>query len=246
VNYAKNLGVKMNDIILCQPDNGEQGLEVVERFTRSGLIDLIVIDSVANLVPKAEIEAAMDKTLPGLQARMMAKALRKLTAIAAKSNTTIIFINQVRMRIGVMFGNPETTPGGRALKFYCSMRLDIRRIGSVKEDGEAVANKTRVKIAKNKVAPPFKQCEFNIVFGEGIDTLDELLNLAVENKIITKSGSWYSHKGVNIGQGSKQVKAYFKSEPKALADVKSTVMLALFPPEEEVVKVSINEEESTT
>jgi len=213
INYAKKLGVKVEDLLVSQPDTGEQALEVAEALVRSGAVDIIVIDSVAALVPKAEIEGDMGDSLPGLQARLMSQAMRKLTAAISKSQTTIIFINQIRMKIGVMFGNPETTTGGNALKFYSSMRLDIRKIDNLKENQETVGGRVRVKVVKNKVAPPFKQAEFDIYFNEGISRVGELVDVGAENGIIEKSGAWYSFNGNRIGQGRENVKEFLRNNP---------------------------------
>jgi len=213
INYAKRLGAKIEDLLVSQPDTGEQALEVAEALVRSGAVDIIVIDSVAALVPKAEIEGDMGDSLPGLQARLMSQAMRKLTAAISKSQTTIIFINQIRMKIGVMFGNPETTTGGNALKFYSSMRLDIRRIDNLKENQETVGGRVRVKVVKNKVAPPFKQAEFDIYFNEGISRVGELVDVGAENGIIEKSGAWYSFNGNRIGQGRENVKEFLRNNP---------------------------------
>src|SRR3990172_3846267 len=211
VSYAKKLGVKAEDLLVSQPDTGEQALEVAEALVRSGAVDIIVIDSVAALVPKAEIEGEMGDSLPGLQARLMSQAMRKLTAAISKSLTTILFINQIRMKIGVMFGNPETTTGGTALKFYSSMRLDIRKIDNLKENQETVGSRVRVKVVKNKVAPPFKQAEFDIYFNQGISLFGELVDIGVEKGIIEKSGAWYSFNGTRIGQGRENAKEYLKN-----------------------------------
>lgn len=219
INYAKKLGVKIEDLLVSQPDTGEQALEVAESLVRSGAIDIIVIDSVAALVPKAEIEGDMGDSLPGLQARLMSQALRKLTAAISKSQTTVIFINQIRMKIGVMFGNPETTTGGTALKFYSSMRLDIRRIDNIKESQETIGGRVRVKVVKNKVAPPFKQAEFDIYFNEGISRAGEVLDIGVEKGIIEKSGAWYSFNGTRIGQGRESAKEYLRNN----SDVADTI-----------------------
>ena len=213
INYAKRLGAKIEDLLVSQPDTGEQALEVAEALVRSGAVDIIVIDSVAALVPKAEIEGEMGDSLPGLQARLMSQAMRKLTAAISKSQTTIIFINQIRMKIGVMFGNPETTTGGNALKFYSSMRLDIRKIDNLKENQETVGGRVRVKVVKNKVAPPFKQAEFDIYFNEGISRVGELVDVGAENGIIEKSGAWYSFSGNRIGQGRENVKEFLRNNP---------------------------------
>lgn len=213
INYAQRLGVKIEDLLVSQPDTGEQALEVTESLVRSGAVDIVVVDSVAALVPKAEIEGEMGDSLPGLQARLMSQALRKLTAAISKSLTTVIFINQIRMKIGVMFGNPETTTGGNALKFYSSMRLDIRRIEALKENQETTGGRVRVKVVKNKMAPPFKQAEFDIYFNEGISKTGELVDIGVEKGIIEKSGAWYSYAGSRIGQGRENVKEYLKNNP---------------------------------
>ncbi|MGO9172464.1 MAG: recombinase RecA [Rhodomicrobium sp.] len=211
--YARKLGVNLEELIISQPDTGEQALEITDTLVRSGAIDVIVIDSVAALTPKAEIEGEMGDVLPGMQARLMSQALRKLTSSISKSNTLVIFINQIRMKIGVMFGNPETTTGGNALKFYSSVRLDIRRIGQIKERDEVVGNQTRVKVVKNKVAPPFKQVEFDIMYGEGISKTGELIDLGVKANIVEKSGSWYTYDNQRIGQGRENAKAYLRDNP---------------------------------
>jgi recombination protein RecA len=211
--YAKKLGVKLDELIISQPDTGEQALEITDTLVRSGAIDVIVVDSVAALTPKAEIEGEMGDVLPGMQARLMSQALRKLTGSISRSNCLVIFINQIRMKIGVMFGNPETTTGGNALKFYASVRLDIRRIGQIKEREEVVGNQTRVKVVKNKVAPPFKQVEFDIMYGEGISKTGELIDLGSKANIVEKSGSWYSFDSQRIGQGRENAKAYLRDNP---------------------------------
>jgi recombination protein RecA len=211
--YAKKLGVDIDEMLISQPDTGEQALEITDTLVRSGGVDIVVIDSVAALTPKAELEGEMGDSLPGLQARLMSQALRKLTASIAKSNTIVLFINQIRMKIGVMFGNPETTTGGNALKFYASVRLDIRRIGAIKDRDEVVGNQTRVKVVKNKVAPPFKQVEFDIMYGQGISKTGELLDLGVKAGVVEKSGSWFSHDGDRIGQGREQAKAFLATHP---------------------------------
>ena len=211
IQYAQKLGVNLQDLLISQPDTGEQALEIVDSLVRSGAVDLIVIDSVAALTPKAEIEGDMGDSLPGLQARLMSQALRKLTSTIKKTNCMVIFINQIRMKIGVMFGNPETTTGGNALKFYSSVRLDIRRIGAIKDRDEVVGNQTRVKVVKNKVAPPFKQVEFDIMYGQGISKTGELLDLGVKAGIVEKSGSWFSYDGTRIGQGREASKAYLEA-----------------------------------
>jgi recombination protein RecA len=212
--YARKLGVKVEDLLISQPDTGEQALEIADTLVRSGAIDVLVVDSVAALTPKAELEGEMGDSLPGLQARLMSQALRKLTGSISKSGTMVIFINQIRMKIGVMFGNPETTTGGNALKFYASVRLDIRRIGQIKHQDEPVGNQTRVKVVKNKVAPPFKQVEFDIMFGEGISKVGELVDLGVKANLIEKSGAWMSYGGERIGQGRENTKEFLKANPK--------------------------------
>jgi recombination protein RecA len=224
VGYAARLGVKVEDLLVSQPDTGEQALEVAETLVRSGAIDVIVIDSVAALVPKAEIEGEMGDSLPGLQARLMSQALRKLTAAISKSQTTVVFINQIRMKIGVMFGNPETTTGGTALKFYASMRLDIRKIDNIKEGQETVGGRLRVKLVKNKVPPPFRQAEFDIYFSEGISRAGELIDLGVDKGIIEKAGAWYSYAGTRIGQGRENAKEYLKNNPTVAAEVEQKIM----------------------
>ncbi len=211
--YARKLGVKLDDLLISQPDTGEQALEIADTLVRSGAVDILVVDSVAALTPKAELDGEMGDALPGLQARLMSQALRKLTASISKSNTIVIFINQIRMKIGVMYGSPETTTGGNALKFYASVRLDIRRIGAIKERDEVVGSQTRVKVVKNKVAPPFRQVEFDIMYGEGISKVGELVDLGVKAGIIEKSGSWFSYDGQRIGQGRENAKSFFKDNP---------------------------------
>ena len=217
--YAEKLGVDINELLVSQPDTGEQALEIVDMLTRSGAIDVIVVDSVAALTPKAEIEGDMGDSHMGLQARMLSQAMRKLTGNLKKSNTMLIFINQIRMKIGVMFGNPETTTGGNALKFYASVRLDIRRIGAVKNGDEIVGNETRVKVVKNKIAPPFKQTEFQILYGEGINNLGELIDLGVKNGFVEKAGAWYSCNGERIGQGKANAAKYLEEHPEMAKDV---------------------------
>lgn len=221
--YARKLGVKVDDLLISQPDTGEQALEIADTLVRSGAIEVLVIDSVAALTPRAELEGEMGDSLPGLQARLMSQALRKLTASISKSNCMVVFINQIRMKIGVMFGSPETTTGGNALKFYASVRLDIRRIGQIKEREEVVGNQTRVKVVKNKVAPPFKQVEFDIMYGEGISKTGELIDLGVTAGIVEKSGSWYSYNGERIGQGRENAKTFLKQN----ADVAEAIELAI-------------------
>jgi len=217
--YAEKLGVNINELLISQPDTGEQALEIVDMLTRSGAIDVIVVDSVAALTPKAEIEGDMGDSHMGLQARMLSQAMRKLTGNLKKSNTMLIFINQIRMKIGVMFGSPETTTGGNALKFYASVRLDIRRIGAVKNGDEIVGNETRVKVVKNKIAPPFKQAEFQILYGEGINNLGELIELGVKNGFVEKAGAWYSCNGERIGQGKANAAKYLDEHPEMAQDV---------------------------
>lgn len=224
VTYAQKLGVKLEDLLVSQPDTGEQALEVAEVLVRSGAIDIIVIDSVAALVPRAEIEGEMGDSLPGLQARLMSQALRKLTAAISKSMTTVIFINQIRMKIGVMFGSPETTTGGTALKFYASMRLDIRRIENLKENQETIGGRVRVKVVKNKVAPPFRQAEFDIYFNEGISRIGEIVDLGVEKGIIEKAGAWYSYGGNRIGQGRENAKDFLKHNPDIAREIEKKIL----------------------
>jgi len=226
INYAKRIGVNVEDLLISQPDTGEQALEVTESLVRSGALDIIVIDSVAALVPKAEIEGDMGDSLPGLQARLMSQALRKLTASISKSNTTVVFINQIRMKIGVMFGSPETTTGGNALKFYSSMRLDIRKIENIKENQEIIGGRVRVKVVKNKMAPPFKQAEYDIFFNQGISREGEIVDLGVEKNIIEKSGAWYSYGGSRIGQGRENVKEFLKNNPTIAAEVGEKIIEA--------------------
>ncbi|MBP5555401.1 MAG: recombinase RecA [Lachnospiraceae bacterium] len=221
--YAKNIGVDIDNLYISQPDSGEQALEIAETMVRSGAIDIVVVDSVAALVPKAEIEGDMGDAHMGLQARLMSQALRKLTAVISKSNCVVIFINQLREKLGVMFGNPETTTGGRALKFYSSVRLDVRRIESIKQGGEVIGNRTRVKIVKNKVAPPFKEAEFDIMFGKGISMVGDILDVATNADIIVKSGAWFAYKGEKIGQGRENAKQYLEDNPAVLAEVDKAV-----------------------
>lgn len=221
--YAKALGVDIDNLIISQPDTGEQALEIVEYLVRSGAIDVIVVDSVAALVPRQEIEGSMGDTTVGLQARLMSQALRKLAGIIAKTNATAIFINQLREKIGVMFGNPETTTGGRALKFYSSVRLDVRRIETLKSEGGMIGNRTRVKVVKNKVAPPFREAEFDIIYGEGISKEGNILDVAVEMDIVQKSGSWFSYDGNRLGQGREAVKAILKDNPELCSEIEAKV-----------------------
>ncbi|MDH3359604.1 MAG: recombinase RecA [Desulfobulbaceae bacterium] len=225
INYAKRLGVNVDDLLVSQPDFGEQALEIAEILIRSGAVDIIVIDSVAALVPKAEIDGNIGDSHVGLQARLMSQTMRKLTGVLNRTHTALVFINQIRMKIGVMFGNPETTSGGNALKFYSSLRLDIRRIGAIKDGVEVIGNRTRVKVVKNKVAPPFKQAEFDIVYGEGISKIGDMLDLAVEQDIVEKSGAWYSYDGERIGQGRENTKTFLKEHPEMTADIDQKVRL---------------------
>ena len=221
--YAKHLGVDIDNLIVSQPDTGEQALEIAEALVRSGAIDIIVVDSVAALVPKAEIDGDMGDAHVGLQARLMSQALRKLAGVLNKSNTAIVFINQLREKVGIMFGNPETTPGGRALKFYASVRLDIRKTENLKQDGEVFGNRVRVKVVKNKVAPPFREAEFDIIYGKGISKSGNILDLGVNLDIVEKSGSWFAYDGTRIGQGRENVKKYLKDNPKILEEVEEKV-----------------------
>ncbi len=221
--YARKLGVSLDDLLISQPDTGEQALEIADTLVRSGAIDVLVIDSVAALTPKAEIEGEMGDQLPGLQARLMSQALRKLTGSINRSNTMVIFINQIRMKIGVMFGNPETTTGGNALKFYASVRLDIRRIGAIKERDEVVGNQTRVKVVKNKLAPPFKQVEFDIMYGEGISKSGELIDLGVKAGIVEKSGAWFSHDSQRLGQGRENAKLFLRENPAVATAIEQAI-----------------------
>ena len=225
--YAEKLGVNVPDLLISQPDNGEQALEIADMLVRSGSVDVVVIDSVAALTPKAEIEGEMGDQLPGLQARLMSQALRKLTANIKRSNTLVIFINQIRMKIGVMFGNPETTTGGNALKFYASVRLDIRRTGSIKSGEEVIGTETRVKVVKNKVAPPFKTADFDILYGEGISREGEILELGVANKIVDKSGAWYAYNGEKIGQGKDNARVFLKERPELAREIENKIRAAV-------------------
>lgn len=239
--YAKNLGVDINDLIVSQPDTGEQALEIAESLIRSGALDVIVVDSVAALVPKAEIDGDMGDSHIGLQARLMSQALRKLAGAVNKSKTVIIFINQLREKVGVMFGNPETTTGGRALKFYASVRMDIRKIENIKQDGEVIGNRARVKIVKNKVAPPFREAEFDILYGKGISKEGNILDIAVGLDIIVKSGSWFSYNGERIGQGRENVKKYLLDNPEIMADVEKKIRANM----EQAFENSLNEDIKT-
>ena len=221
--YARKLGVNIDDLLISQPDTGEQALEICDTLVRSGSIDVLVVDSVAALVPRAELDGEMGDSLPGLQARLMSQALRKLTASISRSQTMVIFINQIRMKIGVMYGSPETTTGGNALKFYASVRLDIRRIGAIKDREEVVGNQTRVKVVKNKLAPPFKQVEFDIMYGEGISKMGELVDLGVKAGVVEKSGSWFSYDSVRIGQGRENAKTFLRANPEMAAKIEAAV-----------------------
>jgi recombination protein RecA len=227
--YARKLGVNIDDLLISQPDTGEQALEITDMLVRSGAVDIVVVDSVAALTPKAEIEGEMGDQLPGLQARLMSQALRKLTANIQRSNTMVVFINQIRMKIGVMFGNPETTTGGNALKFYSSVRLDIRRIGGIKKGDEIIGNETRVKVVKNKMAPPFKEAHFEILYNEGISKLGELVDLGVTHKLIDKSGAWYAYNGDKIGQGKENARQYLRDNPDIADEIEKALRAQLLP-----------------
>ncbi len=234
--YAKNIGVDIDNLYISQPDCGEQALEITETMVRSGAIDIVVVDSVAALVPKQEIDGDMGDAVMGAQARLMSQAMRKLTAVISKSNCTVIFINQLREKLGVMFGSPETTTGGRALKFYSSVRIDVRRVESIKQSGEVIGNRTKVKIVKNKVAPPFKEAEFDIMFGKGISKVGDILDLAAEHDIIVKSGAWYAYDGSKIGQGRENAKQYLVEHPEVCDEVESKVRELFAPSEPEAAK----------
>ena len=227
IQYAQKLGVNLQELLISQPDTGEQALEIVDALVRSGSIDLIVVDSVAALTPKAELEGEMGDSLPGLQARLMSQALRKLTANIKKTNTMVIFINQIRMKIGVMFGNPETTTGGNALKFYASVRLDIRRTGSIKKAEEVIGSETKVKVVKNKVAPPFKTAEFDILYGEGISREGEIIDMGVNARILEKSGAWYAYNGEKIGQGKDNAREFLRENPEVAVEIENKVREAM-------------------
>ena len=244
--YAKNIGVDIDNLYISQPDNGEQALEITETMVRSGAVDIVIVDSVAALVPKAEIEGDMGDSHVGLHARLMSQALRKLTAAISRSNCVVIFINQLREKVGVMFGNPETTTGGRALKFYASVRMDVRRTETLKQGGEMVGNHTKVKVVKNKVAPPFKQAEFDIMFGTGISREGEILDLAAECNVVNKSGAWYSYNGERIGQGRENVKVYLKDHPEICEEIEKQVRIQyhLLPEEEGTVQAAAPETET--
>ena len=221
--YARNIGVDIDNLYISQPDNGEQALEITETMVRSGAVDIIIVDSVAALVPKAEIDGDMGDSHVGLQARLMSQALRKLTGVISKSNCTVVFINQLREKVGIMFGNPETTTGGRALKFYSSIRLDVRRIEALKQSGEVIGNRTRVKVVKNKIAPPFKEAEFDIMFGKGISREGDILDLAANNNVVNKSGAWYAYEGEKIGQGRENAKLYLAEHPEVMQEIEQKV-----------------------
>jgi len=225
--YAQKLGVNLQELLISQPDTGEQALEIVDALVRSGSVELIVVDSVAALTPKAEIEGEMGDSLPGLQARLMSQALRKLTASIKRTNTLVIFINQIRMKIGVMFGNPETTTGGNALKFYASVRLDIRRVGSIKKNEEVIGSETKVKVVKNKVAPPFRQADFDILYGEGISREGEILDLGSQHNVVEKSGAWYSYSGERIGQGKDNAREFLRANPAMAFEIENKIRDAL-------------------
>ncbi|MAJ55037.1 MAG: recombinase RecA [Gammaproteobacteria bacterium TMED107] len=240
--YANNLGVDVENLLVSQPDTGEQALEICDMVVRSGAVDVVVVDSVAALTPKAEIEGDMGDSHMGLQARLMSQALRKMTANIKNSNTLVIFINQIRMKIGVMFGSPETTTGGNALKFYSSVRLDIRRIGSIKEGDEVVGNETRVKVVKNKVAPPFRQTEFQIMYGQGIHHLGEVIDLGVRLSLIDKSGAWYAYKGEKIGQGKKNVCLYLEENPTIAEEIEASIRADLLEEESEADAIAASED----
>jgi recombination protein RecA len=231
VGYAQKLGINLSDLLISQPDTGEQALEITDALVRSGGVDLIVVDSVAALTPRAEIEGDMGDSLPGLQARLMSQALRKLTGSINRTNTLVIFINQIRMKIGVMFGNPETTTGGNALKFYASVRLDIRRTGSIKSGDEVIGNETKVKVVKNKIAPPFKEAHFDILYGEGTSREGEIIDLGVDAKIVEKSGAWYSYNGERIGQGKDNARNFLKERPELAREIENKVRATLGVPE---------------
>ncbi|MDH5601391.1 MAG: recombinase RecA [Gammaproteobacteria bacterium] len=242
--YAEKLGVDVDELLVSQPDTGEQALEITDMLVRSAAVDVVVIDSVAALTPKAEIEGDMGDSHMGLQARLMSQALRKLTANIKRSNTLVIFINQIRMKIGVMFGSPETTTGGNALKFYASVRLDIRRIGAIKKGDEILGNETRVKVVKNKVAPPFKQVQFDLLYGEGISREGEIIDLGVQNDIVDKAGAWYSYNGDRIGQGKDNVRNYLKEHPEMAEEIEGKIRAVMLPntmPEEEIAEEKVKE-----
>ncbi len=242
-NYAGKLGVNVDELLVSQPDTGEQALEITDMLVRSGAIDIVIIDSVAALTPKAEIEGEMGDSHMGLQARLMSQALRKLTANIQRSNTMVIFINQIRMKIGVMFGSPETTTGGNALKFYSSVRLDIRRIGAIKKGDEIIGNQTRVKVVKNKVSPPFKQAEFEILYGEGISRMGEVIDLGVQHGIVDKAGSWYSYGDDRIGQGKENVREFLKNNPAMAEEIEGRIRAKLLPTKADVIDIAAGDAE---
>ena len=235
-SYAQKLGVKLDELLISQPDTGEQALEIADMLVRSGSVDVVVIDSVAALVPRAEIEGEMGDSLPGLHARLMSQALRKLTASINRTNTLVIFINQIRMKIGVMFGSPETTTGGNALKFYASVRLDIRRIGSIKKGDEVIGNETKVKVVKNKVSPPFREAIFDILYGEGTSREGEIIELGVAHKLVEKSGSWYAYSGEKIGQGKDNAREYLKANPEIASEIEAKIRAAVNVPSPQAVQ----------
>jgi recombination protein RecA len=242
-NYAGKLGVDVDELLVSQPDTGEQALEITDMLVRSGAIDIVVIDSVAALTPKAEIEGEMGDSHMGLQARLMSQALRKLTANIQRSNTMVVFINQIRMKIGVMFGSPETTTGGNALKFYSSVRLDIRRIGAIKKGDEIIGNQTRVKVVKNQVSPPFKQAEFEILYGEGISRMGEIIDLGVQHDIVDKAGSWYSYGDYRIGQGKENVREFLKNNPAMAEEIEGRIRAKLLPTKADVIDIAAGDAE---
>jgi len=241
--YAEKLGVNVDELLVSQPDTGEQALEITDMLVRSGAVDIVVVDSVAALTPKAEIEGEMGDSHMGLQARLMSQALRKLTGNIKRSNTMVVFINQIRMKIGVMFGSPETTTGGNALKFYSSVRLDIRRIGAIKKGDEVIGNQTRVKVVKNKVSPPFKQAEFEILYGHGISRLGEVIDLGVQHGIVDKAGSWYSYGDDRIGQGKENVREYLRSHPEMAEEIEGKIRETLMPKKADVIDISAGDAE---
>lgn len=242
VNYAEKLGVKIDELLISQPDTGEQALEITDMLVRSAAVDVVIVDSVAALTPKAEIEGDMGDHHMGLQARLMSQALRKLTANIKRSNTLVIFINQIRMKIGVMFGSPETTTGGNALKFYSSVRLDIRRIGAIKKGDEVIGSETRVKVVKNKVAPPFKQAEFEILYGEGVNKIGEIIDLGVAGNIVSKAGAWYSYNGTRIGQGKENAREYLKEHPEMIKEIEDKINAQIMPEKTKQLAEEPNEE----
>ncbi len=243
--YARNLGINTEEMLISQPDSGEQALEIAETLIRSGALDVVVIDSVAALVPRAELEGDMGDSHMGLQARLMSQALRKLTGVVNKTRTSVIFINQVREKIGVMFGNPETTTGGRALKFYSSVRLDIRRIGAIKKGDEVIGNRTKIKVVKNKVAPPFQEVEFNIMYGKGISRIAEILDMAVEHDIIEKRGSWFRYDGEPIGQGADAAMQFLEEDSELCAKIEATIRAKLFPEDDSQPRIPAKKSKST-